>query len=143
MGQGMPKAQPSVSTEQPWAGFPPASCSIPQHLAVGPAVSLGCTNEESSVHGFMYVEVQASQGMRPQAQRDTECCPEARYPQDHLRALQPAALGTGHTNQQLGSHHRRQGWQPTRPGVALLSSPPTVPDSATKEGPNSSQSGYP
>lgn len=25
----------------------------------------------------MYVEVQASQGTRPQTQRDTECCPEA------------------------------------------------------------------
>ena len=77
MGQGMPKAQPSVSIEQPWAGFPSTSCSIPQHPAVGPAISLGCTNEESSVHGFMYVEVQASQGTRPQTQRDTECCPEA------------------------------------------------------------------
>lgn len=77
MGQGMPEAQPSVSTEQPWAGFPPASCSIPHHPAAGPAVPLGCTSEESSVHGFMYAEVQASQGMSPQTQRYTECHPKA------------------------------------------------------------------
>lgn len=32
MGQGMPVAQPSASTEQPWAGSPPASCSIRRDL---------------------------------------------------------------------------------------------------------------
>lgn len=78
---------------------------------------------------------QATQVPQPATLGSSPTTSRLALPQDHLRALQPAAPGPGHTNQWLGSRHRGQGWPPTRPGVACLPVHPQVLTLRVKKGP--------